>query len=231
MSSGKGLGLAAGALLLLSGQIAGAAPAAAQENSAGTQAVQGGVDKAAYYERRTTARAGNIYGSHGVIGHTPGARRGGYYGAAVHGPRNYAHRYYRPRAFAASGYYGAAATYPRYYGRRYYAARPVVAPEYYGSTGDFSQYYARRYYSARADLAPQYYGSTGYFPQYGAQRYSPTYPVAATGAAAASYDPLSSFFGTATNWSAGCVNGRVCVGGYHYRGGVPICRNWAACNY
>ena len=227
MSSGKGLGLAAGALLLLSSQIAGAAPAAAQENSAGTQAVQGGVDKAAYYERRTTARTGNIYGSHGIVGHTPGARRGGYYGAAVHGPRNYAHRYYRPRAFASGGYYGAAATYPRYYGRRYYAARPVVAPEYYGSTGDFSQYYARRYYSARADLAPQYYGSTGYFPQYGAQRYSPTY----SGAATASYDPLSSFFGTATNWSAGCVNGRACVGGYHYRGGVPICRNWAACNY
>ena len=117
MSKVRVLGLAAGALLLFGvQQIAGAAMAAAQDNPAEVSAATGGTGKA----------RGNIYGSQGIIGHTPVAHRG-YYGASGHGPHNYAHRYYRPRFSAASGYYGAARYYPRHYARRYYPAGAAVA--------------------------------------------------------------------------------------------------------
>ena len=248
MSKVKVLGLAAGALLLFGvQQIAGAATASAQDNPAEMSAATGGVDKATYSERRGQGR-GNIYGSQGVIGHT-GAVRHGYYGAAGHRTRYYAHRYYRPRYGAANGYYGASRYYPRYYAHRYYPARAAVADSYYGSTGYYPQYYSHRYYPTLPAVAESYFGSTSYYPQYYSHRYYPTRPVVAdsyygstgyypqyyshryypaqpVGAAVASTDLFAP-----TNWRAGCVNGVVCTGGYYYRRGVPICRSWAACNY
>ena len=243
MSMVKVLGLAAGALLLLSvQQIAGSATAAAQDNPAEMSATTGGVDKATYHGREAR---GNIYGSQGVIGHTPLVRRG-YYGASGHRYHNYAHRYYRSR-FGANGYYGAAGYYPRHYAHRYYPSRAIVADSYYGSTGYYPQYYAHRYYP-RPAVANSYFGSTGYYPQYYSHRYYPRpaaansyfgstgyypqyyshryYPTQPVGAAVASTDLFAP-----TNWRAGCVNGLVCTGGYYYRRGVPICRGWAACNY
>ncbi len=222
MSTARVLGLAAAALLSLGvQQIAGAATASAQDNPAETSAATGGVDKAAYSERRAQGH-GNIYGSQGVIGHT-GAVRHGYYGAAGHRTRYYAHRYYRPRYGAANGYYGASRYYPRYYANRYYPARAAVADSYYGSTGYYPQYYSHRYYPTLPTVAESYFGSTSYYPQSYSRRYYPAQPA---GTAVASTDLFAP-----TNWRAGCVNGVVCTGGYSYRRGVPICRGWAACNY
>ena len=228
MSNGKSLGLAAAALFLLGLQIAAPAPAAAQDDPA--PAAQPSTDRGTYYERRTTARTGNIYGSHGVIGHVA-PRRGGYY-AARRAPRAYAHGSYRPRS--SRGYYAATRRYPQHYARRYYPAIPGAAPQYYGTTAYAPQYYARRSYPVPAQplaapATPQYYGSTAYAPPYDARRSYPGYP--ATGATVVTNDPVSSLLGTATNWRAGCVNGRICTGGVYYRGSVPICRGWAACNY
>ena len=237
MSKAKVLGLAAGALLLLGvHQIAGAARAAAEENPAGTSADQTDVAKAAYYERHATGRrSGNIYGSQGVIAHAPVARRG-YYGAGVR-PHHYAHRYYRSR-----GYYGATGYRPQYYAHRYYPSRPVAGDGYYGATGYYPQYYAHRYYPTRPVVSADSYGSAAYYPQYYSRRYYPARSVVAPGysgaagyavapgAPVATTDPLSSVFAP-TNWSSSCVNGRVCTGGYYYRGGIPMCRAWAACNY
>jgi hypothetical protein len=221
MSKRKVLGLAAAALLAFGvQQIAGAAKAAAQEAQSGAPEAQASVSKAVYNERRPVDRHGNVYGAHGVIGHTNEARRG-YYGAAGHRPHSYAHHYYRPRAYAG-GYYGAARYYPRTYAHRYYPARPVVGTEYYGSTGYYPQYYAHRYYP-RPVGADSYYSAEVYAPQYYGQRYY------GTGSAVAATSPLGSIFAP-TNWSAACVNGRVCTSAY-YRGGVPVCRSWAACNY
>ena len=239
MSKRKVLGLAAGALLLLGvQQIAGAATAAAQGNPAELSAATSGVDKAAY--------RGNIYGSQGVVGQADAPKRGyygasrprhhyhahrsyrgrdavsrGYYGAARY-PRFYAHRYYQARP-AVADTYGSTSYDPRYYSRRYYPTRPAVADAYYGSTGYYSQYYAHRYYPTRPAAVDGSYGASGYYPQYYSHRYYPTQPV---GAAVASTDLFAP-----TNWSAGCVNGRICTGGYSYHRGVPICRSWAACNY
>ena len=236
MGSGKSLGLAAAALFLLGIQMAAPAPAAAQDDPAAAPAAEPSTDRSTYYERRTTARTGNIYGSHGVIGHiTP--RHGGYY-AARRAPRTYAHGSYR--RYAGHGY-SAPRHYPRYYARHYYPARPLAAPQSYGSATYAPQYYAQRSYPVPAQplAGSQYYGSATYAPQYYARR---SYPVAAqplagsqyngsTGAAFAVNDPVSSLLGTATNWRAGCVNGRICTGGTYYRGSVPICRGWTACNY
>ncbi len=248
MSKVRVLGLAAGALLLFGvHHIAGAATAAAQDNPAEASAATGGIDKATYHERQGQAR-GNIYGSQGVIGHTPDARPG-YYGASGHHPHNYAHRYDRSRFGAARGYYGAARYYPRHYAHRYYPARAAVADSYYGSTGytpqyyshryyptrpavansyfgltsSWSQYYSQRNYAARAAVADPYYGSTSSYPQYYSHRY---YPAQPGGTAVASTDLFAP-----TNWRAGCVNGRICTGGYSYYRRVPVCRSWAACNY
>ena len=174
----------------------------------------------------------------------------GYYGAAGRRPHYHAHRYYRPRFDAARGYYGAAGSNSRYYARRYYPTRAAVADPYYGSTGYYSQYYSRRYYPTRPAVADSLFGSTSYYPQYYSHRYYPTRPAAVDGYYAASgyypqYDsrryyptqPVGAAVASTdlfapTNWRASCVNGRVCTGGYSYnRGGVPICRGWAACNY
>jgi hypothetical protein len=227
MSKRKALGLAAAALLAFGvQQISGAVTAAAQETRAESSDDQPSIARAAYNERRPAERRGNVYGAHGVIGHTNEGRRG-YYGAAGHRSHNYAYapRYYRPRTYAGRGYYGAAGYYPRSYARRYYPARPVVADGYYGSTSYYPQYYSRHYYP-RPVVADGYSGSTSYFPQYYANRDYPVGSGYGDGAAVAS---TSSIF-TPTNWSAACVNGRVCTSSY-YRGGVPICRSWAACNY
>jgi len=228
MSKRKVLELAAAALLAFGvQQISGAATAAAQETQAGSSDDQPSIAKAVYNERRPAEKRGNIYGAHGVIGHTDEARRG-YYGAAGHRSHHYAHRYYRPRAFAGGGYYGAAGHYPRSYAHRYYPARPAVADGYYGSTSYYPQYYAHRYYpAAQPVIADVYYGSTG--SQYYARRYYPARPGYGDRAAVATTSPLGSIFAP-TNWSAACVNGRVCTSAY-YRGAVPICRSWAACNY
>ena len=225
MSKRKVLGLAAAALLAFGvQQISGAVTAAAQETRAESSDDQPSIAKAVYNERRPTERRGNVYGAHGVVGHTNEARRG-YYGAAGHRSHNYAPRYYRSRTYAGRGYYGAAGYYPRSYTRRYYPARPVVADGYYGSTSYYPQYYSRHYYP-RPVVADGYSGSTSYFPQYYANRDYPVRPGYGDGAAVGG---TSSIF-TPTNWSAACVNGRVCTSSY-YRGGVPICRSWAACNY
>jgi Ni/Co efflux regulator RcnB len=225
MSKRKVLGLAAAALLAFGvQQISGAVTAAAQETRAESSDDQPSIAKAVYNERRATERRGNVYGAHGVIGHTNEARRG-YYGATGHRSHSYAPRYYRPRTYAGRGYYGAAGYYPRSYARRYYPARPVVSDGYYGSTSYYPQYYSRHYYP-RPVVADGYSGSTSYFPQYYANRDYPVRPGYGDGAAVAS---TSSIF-TPTNWSAACVNGRVCTSSY-YSGGVPICRSWAACNY
>ena len=248
MSKVRVLGLAAGALLLFGiQQIAGAATAAAEDNPAEMSAATGGIDKATYHERQGQGR-GNIYGSQGVIGHTPVVRRG-YYGASGHRPHNYAHRYYRSRFGAANGDYRAAGYNSRYYARRNYPTRAVVANSYYGSTGSYSQYYSRRYYPTRPAVANSFFGSTSYYPQYYSHRYYPTRPAAVDGYYAASgyypqYDsrryyptqPVGAAVASTdlfapTNWRASCVNGRVCTGGYSYNRGVPICRGWAACNY
>lgn len=227
MKSGKCLGLAAAALLLLGVQAVGSAPAAAQDAEGASE--QAGADRPAYTERRTTARGGNIYGSHGVIGHLA-PRRGGYYAAGRH-PHAYARRAYRPRV--AHGYYGATRHSYRHYARRHYPGQPL-APRYAAGPGSYP-FYARRY--APAQPAPQYYGPSVYAPQYGATGYAPqyyarrSYPAQPSGPAFATSDPFSSFLGTATNWRSACVNGRICVGGVYYRGGIPICRGWAACNY
>ena len=226
MSKRKVFELAAAALLAFGvQQISGVVTAAAQGTRAESSDDQPSIAKAVYNERRPTEKRGNVYGAHGVVGHTNEAQRG-YYGAAGHRSHNYAHRYYRPRAFAGRGYYGAAGYYPRSYAHRYYPTRPVVADGYYGSTSYDSQYYSRRYYPTRPVVADGYNGSTSYFPQYYANRDYPVRPGYGDGAAVAS---TSSIF-TPTNWSAACVNGRVCTSSY-YRGGVPICRSWAACNY
>jgi Ni/Co efflux regulator RcnB len=225
MSKRKVLELAAAALLAFGvQQVSGAATAAAQEPRAESSDDQPSIARAVYNERRPTERRGNVYGAHGVVGHTNEGRPG-YYGAAGHRSHSYAHRYYRPRSFAGRGYYGAAGYYPRSYAHRYYPTRPVAADGYYGSTSYYPQYYSRRYYP-RPVVADGYNGSTSYFPQYYAQRDYPVRPGYGDGAAVAT---TSSIF-TPTNWSAACVNGRVCTSSY-YRGGVPICRSWAACNY
>ncbi len=203
MSKRKVFGLAAAALLAFGiQQIAGAVRAAAEDSQAGASDAQPSVARAVYNEGRPSERHGNIYGSHGVVGQGPVARRG-FYGAVGHRPHYYAHRYYRPRAFAGGGYYGARRYNPRYYAHRYYPARPVVAGGYYGATG--------------------------YYPQYYAQSYNPAQPVYGDGVAVATTSPFNSVFAP-TNWSAACVNGRVCTRAY-YRRGVPMCRSWAACNY
>ena len=225
MSKRKVFEVAAAALLAFGvQQISGAVTAAAQETRAESSDDQPSIAKAVYNERRSTERRGNVYGAHGVVGHTNETQRG-YYGAAGHRSRSYARRYYRPRAFAGRGYYGAAGYYPRSYAHRYYPTRPVVADGYYGSTSYDSQYYSHRYYP-RPVIADGFSGSTSYFPQYYANRDYPVRPGYGDGAAVAG---ASSIF-TPTNWSAACVNGRVCTNSY-YRGGVPICRSWAACNY
>ena len=211
MSKGKGLGWAAAALLLFGVyQAAGAATAAAQEIPGGMAAARAGLDKTASYERRAEHR-GNVYGSHGVIGHTEVKR--GYYGAAARRP---AHRYYRHGSYGR-GYH------PGYYAHRYYPARPVVAGGYYGAGGYYSQYYAHRYYPRPAPV-DAYYGAAGYYPQYYGRGYYQTEPVGA-----AAPGSIGSIFAP-TNWSASCVNGRICTGYSYYRG-VPMCRTWAACNY
>lgn len=227
MISGKGLGAAAGALLLLGIQIVAPVPAAAQDNAAGAATP----DQPTYYERRTTPRTGNIYGAHGVIGHTRTPRRGYY--AASRAPRSYVHhRSYRAQPRVAHGYYGATRRYPRYYARPY-PASPAAAPGY--ASPGFPQYYAQPYAAPALPGAPQYQGQTVYAPQYYAPRSYPAapapYAAPATVVPAPSTNPLSSLFGSATNWSSACVNGRACVGGVYYRGGVPVCRTWAACNY
>jgi Ni/Co efflux regulator RcnB len=229
MSKRKVLELAAAALLAFGvQQISGAATAAAQETKAESSDDQPSIAKAVYNERRPTERRGNIYGAHGVIGRSDEARRG-YYGAAGRRSHHYAHRYYRPRAFAGRGYYGAAGYYPRSYAHRYYRTRPVVADGYYGSTSYYPQFYAHRYYPTRPVAADGDNGSGSYFPQYYAHRYYRARPGYGDGAAVATTSPLGSIFAP-TNWSTACVNGRVCTSAY-YRGAAPICRSWAACNY
>ena len=120
------------------------------------------------------------------------------------------------------GYYGASRPRHHYHAHRSYRGRDAVSRGYYGAAR-YPRFYAHRYYQARPAVADAYYGSTGYYSQYYAHRYYPTQPV---GAAVASTDLFAP-----TNWSAGCVNGRICTGGYSYHRGVPICRSWAACNY
>ncbi len=202
MSKGKILGLAAAALLSIGvQQIAGAATAAAQDVPAETSAAPATVATAAY--------RGNIYGSHGVIGHIEDPATSGENGATphrYHHRQHYGHRYYRHH------FYGARRYYPRFYAHRYY-------PRYYGAARYYPPYYGRRYYP-RPVAVSGYYGGAGYYPQYYSRGYYPGQPVVAT------TNPLAP-----TNWGAACYGGRVCTGGYTYYRGVPVCSAWAACNY
>ena len=94
MSKRKVFELAAAALLAFGvQQISGAVTAAAQETRAESSDDQPSIAKAVYNERRPTEKRGNVYGAHGVVGHTNEAQRG-YYGAAGH--RLIAHGGQRP---------------------------------------------------------------------------------------------------------------------------------------
>ncbi len=186
MSMVKVLGLALGASLLFGlQQIAVASPTETSNGATETPAAQDDVVQATYSGRRTTT--GNIYGSHGVVGHSDaGVQHGniygshgvvgraapvrrGYYGAARYRPHYYAHRYYAPRAVAAGGYYGAARYRP--YDQRYYAPRPLLSLGDYAATDN--RYYGQGYYPSSAVAGSEYYGAAGYRPYHSSHRYYP----------------------------------------------------------
>lgn len=202
MYRGKGLGFAMALLVLGGYQFATIAKATAQETTDEKPAERLESGKTLSYEHGR-----NIYGSHGVIGQLPPRHQNRVPTVSYH-----RHRYYLSRhRWVAGGYYR----------RRYY-------PQRYGSVRHYHRPYIRVYRAAPVPVRAYTY----YYPRYYGHRSYPPYPVTApmavTGAVASS-NPLTSVFGTPTDWNSRCVNGRVCTGGY-YRGGVPICRTWAACN-
>lgn len=200
MSVAKVLGLALGASLLFGlPQIAVASPTETSNGATETPAAQDNLVPATYSGRRTT---GNIYGSHGVIGHNDAVQHGpvghaspvrrGYYGAArpryhahrYYGP-HYARRYYSPRSVVAGGYYGAARYRP--YRQGYYAPLPLISLGDYAATDN--RYYGQGYYSSSAVAGSAYYGAAGYRPDYYSHRYYPR-PSAYYGASG--YSPYNS---------------------------------------
>ncbi len=85
-------------------------------------------------------------------------------------------------------------------------------------------------------------GAVGYGGGYRGYRYYPRPGWAATGAAVATgtavrrgttvvaSDPISTIIGAPPATIGGsCVGGRLCRGGYFYRGGARVCRSWTAC--
>ena len=132
---------------------------------------------------------------------------------------------------------------PAYYARRTTVRRGNI----YGRNGVIGQttvvrrggyghrYYGRGYghgYYGRSYYGRGYYGRPYYGPAAvatGAAVLGTGAAVAATGPTVYYNDPISAMTGTSTVGGS-CVGGRVCTGGYYYRGGVRVCRNWAACN-